>query len=103
MIFFDHNIFKRHLLLPRIRRNQYFNDKLGLLFTEVSSDTSEENQLSYFQNSYFFKILRGIHESFHSRTLCTLCHDNLKCSTITRKEGGGGRNDPSQLNDPNPS
>ena len=26
-------------------------------FTEVGFDTSEGNQLSYFQNGYFFKIL----------------------------------------------
>ena len=26
-------------------------------FTEVSFDTSEGNQLSYFQNGYFFKII----------------------------------------------
>ena len=29
---------------------------------EVSFDTSEENQLSYVQNGYFFKILWGCHE-----------------------------------------
>ena len=28
--------------------NQYFNDKLGFFHTEVSFDTSEENQLLYF-------------------------------------------------------
>ena len=33
--------------------NQYFNDKLSLSLTEVSFDTSEENQLSYIQNGYF--------------------------------------------------
>ena len=37
--------------------DQYFKDKLSLFYTEVSFDTSEENQLSYFQNDYFFKIL----------------------------------------------
>ena len=26
-------------------------------FTEVSFDTSDQNQLSFFQNGYFFKIL----------------------------------------------
>ena len=31
-------------------------------FTEVSFDTSEENQLSYFQNGYFFKILWVAHK-----------------------------------------
>ena len=33
---------------------QYFKDKLSLFCTEVSFATSEENQLSYFQNGYFF-------------------------------------------------
>ena len=40
----------------------YFNDKLSLFLTEVSFETSEENQLSYFQNGYFFKILWWSHE-----------------------------------------
>ena len=31
---------------------QYFIDKLNLFCTKVSFDTSEENQLSYFQNSF---------------------------------------------------
>jgi hypothetical protein len=38
-------------------KNQYFNDKLSLFFTEVSFDISEGNQLSYFQKCYFDKIL----------------------------------------------
>ena len=37
--------------------NQYFIDKLDLFLTEVSFDTSEGDQLSYFQNGNFFKIL----------------------------------------------
>ena len=37
--------------------NQYFNDKSSIFLTEVNFDTSEENQLSYFQNGLFFKIL----------------------------------------------
>ena len=37
--------------------SQYFNDKLSLFLTEVSFDTSEEKEVSYFQNGYFFKIL----------------------------------------------
>ena len=45
--------------------NQYFNDKLSLFLTEVSFNTSEENQLSYFQNGYFFKILWGCHEPYN--------------------------------------
>ena len=39
-------------------KSQYFDDKLSLFLTEVSFDTSEGNQQSYFQNCYFFKILR---------------------------------------------
>ena len=35
--------------------NQYFNDKSSLFHTEVSFDTSEEKQLSYFQELIFFK------------------------------------------------
>ena len=31
----------------------YFNDKLSLFLTEVSFETSEENQLSHFQNGSF--------------------------------------------------
>jgi hypothetical protein len=31
-------------------------------FTEVSLDTSEENQLSFLQNGYFFKSLWSFHE-----------------------------------------
>ena len=34
--------------------NQYSNDKLSLFLTEVSFDTSEEKQLSYFQKLIFF-------------------------------------------------
>ena len=34
--------------------NQYFDDKLSLFHTEVSFETSEENQLLYFQDDYFF-------------------------------------------------
>ena len=34
-----------------------FIDKLSSFLTKVSFDTSEGNQLSYFQNGYFFKIL----------------------------------------------
>ena len=45
--------------------NQYFNDKLSLFHAEVSFDTSEEKQLSYFQNGYFFKILWGCHEPYN--------------------------------------
>ena len=45
--------------------NQYFNDKLSLFLAEVSFDTLEENQLSYFQNGYFFKILWGCHEPYN--------------------------------------
>ena len=37
--------------------NQHFIGKLSLFLTKVSFDTSEGNQLSYFQISYLFKIL----------------------------------------------
>ena len=37
--------------------NQYFIDKLSLFLTEVSFDTSEGSQLSYFQNCYLKKNL----------------------------------------------
>ena len=36
--------------------NHYFNGKLSLFLTEVSFDTSEGNQLSYFQNGCFSKF-----------------------------------------------
>ena len=42
--------------------NQYLNDKLSFILTEVSFDTSDGKQLSYFQNGYFFKILLWSHE-----------------------------------------
>ena len=35
--------------------NQYFNGKLNLFLNEVSFDTSEENQLSHFQEWIFFQ------------------------------------------------
>ena len=35
--------------------DQYFTEKLGLFLTEVSFETSEGNQLSDFQNGYFFE------------------------------------------------
>ena len=34
-------------------------------FAEVNFETSEENQLKYFQNGYFFKILWGCHEPYN--------------------------------------
>ena len=48
--------------------NQYFLVKLSLFLTEVSFDNSEGNQLSYFQNCHFFKILW-----FH------MPHNQVKC------------------------
>ena len=42
--------------------NPYFNDKSSIFLTEVNFLTSEENQLSYFQNGLFFKILLSFHE-----------------------------------------
>ena len=47
----------------------YFNVKLSLFLTEVSFKTSEENQLSYFHNGYFFKILWWSHEP-HYKGIC---------------------------------
>ena len=47
----------------------YFNDKLSLFLTEVSFETSEENQLSYFQNGYFFKIVWWSHQP-HNKGIC---------------------------------
>ena len=34
-------------------------------FAEASFATYEENQLSYFQNGYFFKILWGSHDIYN--------------------------------------
>ena len=38
-------------------------------FAEVNFDTSYENQLSYFQNGYFFKILWWSHQP-HNKGIC---------------------------------
>ena len=54
IIIWDYDIQKKTFFASM---NQYLNDKLSLFLTEVSLDPSEENQLSYFQNGYFFKIL----------------------------------------------
>ena len=43
--------------------NQYFNDKSSIFLTEVNFDNLEENQLSYFQNGYSFRILWWFHEA----------------------------------------
>ena len=48
-------------------KSQYFIDKSNLFFTEVRFDTSEGNQLSYFQNYYFFKILWWCYEPYNER------------------------------------
>ena len=45
--------------------NEYFNDKLRLFLTEVSFNTPEENQLSYFQSGYFLKIVWRCHEPYN--------------------------------------
>ena len=37
-------------------KSQYFNDKLSLFLAEVSYDTSEGNQLSYFKIAMFSKL-----------------------------------------------
>ena len=49
--------------------NQYFNDKSSIFLTEVNFDTLEGNQLSYFQNGLFFKILWWFHEA-HNWVKC---------------------------------
>ena len=41
-------------------KSQNFNEKLSLFLTEVSFETSEENQLSYFQNGYFSKFFNDL-------------------------------------------
>ena len=48
-------------------KSQYFIDKSNLFFTEVRFDTSEGNQLSYFQYVFFFKILCWSHEPHYRR------------------------------------
>ena len=43
--------------------NFCFHESISSIFlTEVNFDTSEGNQLSYFQNGLFFKILLSFHE-----------------------------------------
>ena len=49
--------------------NQYFNDKSSIFLTKVNFDTSEENQLSYFQNGYFFKYLWWYHEAHEGKEI----------------------------------
>ena len=44
-------------MLGKIKKVIPENASFQGYFTEVSFDTSEGNQLSYFQNEYFFKIL----------------------------------------------
>ena len=46
-----------------------FQCKLSLFLTEVSFEASEENQLSYFQKGYFFKILWWFHQP-HNQVKC---------------------------------
>ena len=61
--YFDPFLGQKHIQKPTfVSKTQYFRDKLSLFCTEVSFDTTEENQLSYFQNAYFFKILWWLHE-----------------------------------------
>ena len=49
--------------------NQYFNGKLSLFLTEVDFDTSEENQVSNFQNCIFFQNSLVSHEP-HNQVKC---------------------------------
>ena len=63
----------------------YFNAKLSLFLTEVSFETSEGNQLSYFQNSYFFKILWWSHEP-HNKRICRWENEIIsECFTINNQ------------------
>ena len=41
------------------------NASVQVYFTEVSFDTSEENQLSLLQNGYFFKSLWSFYEPYN--------------------------------------
>ena len=60
----------------------YFNDKLSLFLTEVNFETTEENQLSYFQNGYFFKILWWSHQP-HNKGICRWRNEIIsECFTI---------------------
>ena len=47
----------REAILVKIENFMLENASFQGYFTEVSFDISEENQLSFFQNDYFFKIL----------------------------------------------
>jgi len=47
----------RGAILVKIENIMPENASFQGYFTEVGFDTSEENQLSFFQNSYFFEIL----------------------------------------------
>ena len=47
----------RGAILVKIENIMPENASFQGYFTEVGFDTSEENQLSFLQNSYFFKIL----------------------------------------------
>ena len=56
--------------------------ELSLFLTEVSFEASEENQLSYFQNGYFFKILWWSHEP-HNKGICRWKNEIIsECFTI---------------------
>ena len=54
--YFDQYLGPSHILQTSFTSmNQYFNGKLSFFLTEVSFDTSEEKQLSYFQKWRFKK------------------------------------------------
>ena len=57
----------------------YENASFQGYFTEVGFDTSEGNQLSYFQNGYFSKILWWFHEP-HNQVKCR--YKDLKSSEL---------------------
>ena len=52
----------RGVILVKIKNVIPENASFQGYFTEVNFDTSERNQLSYFQNGYFSKILWWFHE-----------------------------------------
>ena len=65
-------IISKHTKIWNLKSGSWKQYKLSLFLTEVSFDTAEENQLSYFQNGYFLKILWLLHEPY-SRVKCCFC------------------------------
>ena len=59
----------RVAILMKIENFMPENASFQGYFTEVDFDTSEGNQLSYFQNGHFFKILWSFHGT-HNQVKC---------------------------------